>query len=208
MNLAEPYDLVMPRATAEVLKVLIGAESAFSIRQVARIAEISAPQALRVVNHESERGLVLVEQAGRSRMCRFNRDHLAANAVVELISLRERMIHAVGDEISSWTIEPIHSSLFGSAARGEGDLDSDLDVLIVRPQEESEHQWDEQKYASGLNLRKKTGNDISWFDVSLDELRTAKKASEPILSEWKKEGILLTGSPLLDLLSATKGKSR
>lgn len=208
VNLAEPHDLVMPRATAQVLKVLIGADSAFSIRQVARIAGITVPQALRVVNHESERGLVLVEQVGRSRMCRFNRDHLAANSVVELMSLRERMIRAVGDEIASWKIMPLHSSLFGSAARGDGGVDSDLDVLIVRPWEESTPQWDEQKYSSGLRLKRKIGNDISWFDVSLGELKTAKKASESIFLQWKKEGILLTGLPLLDLLGPAKAPSR
>ena len=207
MNLAEPADLVMPRATAEVLKVLIGAESAFSIRQVARIAAISVPQALRVVNHVSERGLVLVEQIGRSRMCRFNRDHLAANSVIEIMSLRERMIQAIGDEVSSWAIKPLHSSLFGSAARGEGGFDSDLDVLIVRPQEKSEARWEDQKYASGLSLKRKTGNNISGFDVSMGELRSAKKASETIFSEWKRDGIFLTGSPLLDLLSAVNGRS-
>jgi len=208
MNLAEPYDLAMSRSTADVLRVLIGAEVAFSIRQVARIAEVSVPQAMRVVNHESDRGLVLVEQAGRSRMCRFNRDHLAANAVVELITLQERMIHAVEDEISSWVIKPMHSSLFGSGARREGGIESDLDVLIVRPQKTPEHQWEEQKYSSGLILRKKTGNAISWFDVTLEELKTAMQASEPIFSEWKKDGIFLTGSPLLNLLSVTKRKSR
>lgn len=208
MNVAEPYDLVMPRATARVLKVLIGAESAFSIRQVARIAAISVPQALRVVNHESERGLVLVEIAGRARMCRFNRDHLAANSVIELISLRERMIHAIADEISSWVIKPMHSSLFGSAARGEGGFDSDLDVLIVRPSEEFEPRWEEQKYSSGISLKRKTGNNVSWFDVSQGELKTAEKASEPIFSEWKRDGIFLTGLLLSDLLGAAKSRSR
>jgi predicted nucleotidyltransferase len=118
------------------------------------------------------------------------------------------MIKAIEDEISSWTIKPIHSSLFGSAARGEGDFDSDLDVLIVRPQEVSEPRWEDQKYESGLRLRRKIGNDLSWFDVSRGELKTAKKASEMIFSEWKRDGIFLTGKPLLELLLAPKGRSK
>lgn len=68
-------------------------------------------------------------------------------------------------------------------------MGSDLDVLIVRPEEVPENQWEEQKYLSGLNLRKKIGNAVSWFDISLAELKSAKKASEPIFSEWEKDGI-------------------
>lgn len=102
----------------------------------------------------------------------------------------------------------MHSSLFGSAARGGGGVGSDLDVLIVRPEEVPENQWEEQKYLSGLNLRKKIGNAVSWFDISLAELKSAKKASEPIFSEWEKDGISLTESSLLNLLAVSKGKTR
>lgn len=207
MNISEPYDLAMPRATARVLSVLMGANAAFSIRQVSRMAKVSFPQTLKIIDQESERGLVMVEQAGRSRMCRFNRDHLASKAVVELLTLRARMIHAIEEEILAWAIMPEHSSLFGSAARGDGGVDSDLDVLIVRPEKVPENQWEEQKYVSGMNLRMKIGNSVAWFDVSLAELRTAKDASEPIFSAWKKDGILLTGSSLTSLLGAAPGKS-
>ena len=208
MNLAEPYDLVVSGSTAAVLRVLIGAETSFSIRKTARIAGISVPQAMRVLNHLSDRGLVLVEQAGRSRMCRFNKGHLASNAVVELITLRTRIIQAIGDEISTWALKPMHSSLFGSAARKDGGVESDLDVLIVRPGKVFENQWEEQKYVSGLNVREKTGNAVSWFDISLTELKSAKAAAEPIFLEWEREGITLTGPALLKLFNVSKKAAR
>jgi len=203
MNLAEPSDLVMPRATAAVLRVLVGADASFSIRQLARLAEISAPRAVEIVNRASERGLILVEQAGRSRMCRFNREHLAANAIIDLVTIRERILQALKSEIASWSIQPLHASLFGSAARGDGNTASDLDVLIIRPSEVLENLWNDQKYASGFRLMTKIGNHVSWFDISVAELRIASDASEPILSEWKSEGIPLFGSLLPDLLRRT-----
>jgi len=118
------------------------------------------------------------------------------------------MINAIRDEISTWVIKPLHSSLFGSAARGGGGPESDLDVLVVRPGEIPENDWEEQKYASGLNLKKKIGNNVSWFDISLAELTTAKRASEPIFSEWGKDGISLTEASLLNLLSVSKSKAQ
>lgn len=206
MNLAEPADLVMPHATAALLRVLVRAEASFSIRQLARLAEVSAPRAVEIVNRASERGLILVEQAGRSRMCRFNREHLAANAIIDLVTMRERILLALESEITSWSIQPLHASLFGSAARGDGGTESDIDVLVIRPEEAVENIWDEQKYASGLRLMAKIGNSVSWFDISVAELKSASDASEPILSEWKSESIRLFGPLLPDLLRRVSGR--
>lgn len=44
MNIGEPTDIVLPRATAAVFHVLVGADASFSIRQLARIAGVSAPR--------------------------------------------------------------------------------------------------------------------------------------------------------------------
>lgn len=208
MNTGEPTDIVLPRATAAVFRVLVGADASFSIRQLARVAGVSAPRAVEIVNHASQRGLILVEQAGRSRMCRFNREHLAAGAVIELVAIRERMLRAIEDEIASWSIAPLHASLFGSVARAEGDTNSDLDLLLVRPKGEPEEDWEEQKYTSGIRLRAKIGNPVSWFDISMTELKRAMRGSEPIIAEWKKDSIALAGPPLWDLFRQIRGKGK
>lgn len=208
MNTGEPTDIVLPRATAAVFRVLVGADASFSIRQLARVAGVSAPRAVEIVNHASQRGLILVEQAGRSRMCRFNREHLAAGAVIELVAIRERMLRAIEDEIASWSIAPLHASLFGSVARAEGDTNSDLDLLLVRPKGEPEEDWEEQKYTSGIRLRAKIGNPVSWFDISMTELKRAMRGSEPIIAEWKKDSIALAGPPLWDLFRQMRGKGK
>lgn len=208
MNTGEPTDIVLPRATAAVFRVLVGADASFSIRQLARIAGVSAPRAVEIVNRASERGLILVEQGGRSRMCRFNREHLAAGAVIELVTIRERMLRAIEDEIASWKIAPLHASLFGSAARGEGGTNSDLDLLLVRPTDEPEDDWEEQKYTSGVRLTAKIGNPVSWFDISMTELRRSMRASEPIIAQWKKDSICLSGPSLPDLIRQMRGKRK
>lgn len=197
MNLSEPADLVMSRATAALLRVLAGAETAFSIRQAARLAGISAPRAVEIVNRAQERGLVLVEQAGNARMCRLNRDHLAADAIICLLTLRRRLVSALEQELATWVIQPVHASLFGSAARGDGDVFSDLDVLIVRPDGAADGPWSDQRYNSGVALRLATGNPISWFDVAEGDL--ARTIDEPLVQSWRADHIHLTGARL-DLL--------
>ena len=59
-----------------------------------------------------------------------------------------------------------------------------------------------------MNLREKIGNAVSWFDISLTELKSAKAAAEPIFLEWEREGITLTGPALLKLFNVSKKAAR
>jgi Nucleotidyltransferase domain len=200
VNISEPSDLVMTRTTAAVLRVLAGADTAFTIRQTARLAGVSPPRALEIVDRAAARGLIVVEQAGRSRMCRFNRDHLAADAIITLVMLRQRMFAALAEQIRNWETPPLHSSLFGSAARGDGDIDSDLDVLVVRADSSSTDDWEAQKFASGRHIERLTGNSVNWFDISRSDLDRSVELAEPLVAEWLADGIPLVGQPLRALL--------
>jgi hypothetical protein len=97
-----------------------------------------------------------------SKLCRLNRAHLAAAAVVELVQLRGRMLELLRREIASWAVAPEHASLFGSAARGDGDTSSDLDILdilVIRPtgRAEDDPTWGEQLVTSGQRVHAATG---------------------------------------------------
>lgn len=202
MNLSEPADLVMPRATAAVLRVLAGADTSFSVREAARIAGVSAPRALEIINHAEERGLVIVERAGQARMCRLNRQHLAADAIVALVTLRSQILERIRLEVESWELQPAHASLFGSVARGEGTSDSDLDVLVVRTDDVDGESWERQLSTSGERLQLVLGNAVSWFDVSRADLRRAAAAQEGLVDHWRSDGVHLAGTALGDVLGA------
>ena len=202
MNLSEPADLVMPRTTGAVLRVLAGADTSFSVREAARIAGVSAPRALEIINHAEERGLVIVERAGQSRMCRLNRQHLAAGAIVALVTLRSQILERIRLEVESWEVQPAHASLFGSVARGDGTPDSDLDVLVVRTDDVDVESWERQLSTSGERLRLAIGNTVSWFDVSRADLRRAVAAREELVDRWRSDGVHLAGSALEDVLGA------
>jgi predicted nucleotidyltransferase len=206
VNVSEPSDLVMTRTTAALLRVLAGADAAFSVRQAARLAGVSAPRALEIVDRAAARGLIVVEQAGRSRMCRLNRDHLAADAIIALVTLRPRMFEALAQEIGSWATPPIHASLFGSAARGDGGPDSDLDVLVVRADSAAADSWEEQKFVSGQHLQRLTGNSVNWFDIASSDLGRSVVLHEPLVAEWQADGIHLVGQPLRALLRKRPNK--
>jgi hypothetical protein len=173
------------------------------VRHVARVAGVSANRAGQVLSHLAEHGLVLVEEHGAGRLCRLNRSHLAADAVVALVALRGRLITFLRGEIASWARPAGHASLFGSAARGDGDTTSDLDILVIRnnhDDEDDEEGWEEQLYDSGQRIFAATGNRVAWLTITMGDLQRAVAAGEPIVSEWERDGLHLAGRRLGTLL--------
>jgi len=83
-------------------------------------------------------GVVVCTELGNTRVYSLNRDHLAAAVVVEMAEMRSELWRRIAREVERWTVRPLYASVFGSAARHEGDTDSDIDLLVVRPSTISE----------------------------------------------------------------------
>jgi len=192
----------LPGGTEAVVRALAGTDAALGVREVARIAGVSANRASQVLTNLVEHGLVLVDERGGGRLCRLNRDHLAAGPLIGLVDLRARMIEFLRHEVGSWRRQPAHVSLFGSAARADGDTRSDLDLLVVRSDDAADDEvWDEQLFDSGERIRAATGNRTAWFLTSPAGLRRAVQAGEPIIGEWRRDGVHLAGRRLDRLLA-------
>ena len=203
VDLTDPARVVLPAGTSAVLRVLVGAETSFTIRQLARLAGVSAPVAGDVVHRLADHGLVLTEPVGRAILCRFNNDHLAADPVRALATLRAGLLKMLRAEIANWDMPPTHASLFGSAARGDGGIASDLDLLVIRAGELTAHdedRWDDQLFSTGQRVRMATGNPVNWLETTLEDLADAVQAGQPIVADWQRDTILLAGKNLTSLL--------
>ena len=125
---------------------------------------------------------------------------MAADAVLQLVDLRRRLLDWLANEIGNWSVTPLHASLFGSAARGDGGTASDLDLLLIRADQAPEEAWDQQLYESGQRVLRAAGNAAAWMSVTVSDLRRMALSYDPIIDEWKRDGILLTGHRLPDVL--------
>jgi hypothetical protein len=184
-----------------VLRVLAGTDTPLGVREVGRLAGVSPNRASQVLTGLADHGLVLVDEHGAGRFCRLNRNHLAAEPILALVGLRGQLLEFLRAEIGAWRLPASHASLFGSAARGDGTSRSDLDLLIVRPDRDTDDgPWDEQLYASGERVLAVTGNRPAWFVTTPTDLRRATQAGEPIITEWRRDAIHLAGRRLDKIL--------
>jgi predicted nucleotidyltransferase len=149
-----------------------------------------------------EQGLVDREPAGSAFVYTLNREHLAASAVEALTNLRASLLDRLRQEIVGWTIAPTHASLFGSAARGDGDATSDIDLFVVRPAEidEEDATWRNQLDELAEGVRRWTGNHAGIAELSAGELASLRGRRPPILQELDADAITLAGPELGTIL--------
>jgi predicted nucleotidyltransferase len=157
-----------------------------------------------VLQRLASTGLVHVDEAGTSLLYRLNRSHLAAQAVELLANLRATFADTLAANISSWRIPPLHASLYGAAARGEGNLTSDVGLLLIRPDEVATDNllWEQQVGGLMNDIVELTGNPVDVDELSLRDLANHHHAAVPVINDWLHQPTVLYGPPLQVLLSA------
>ena len=91
-------------------------------REVARLVRTgSQPTVNAALRRLTEEGILRAQEAGNAYLHTFNREHLAAPAIELLAGIRTELERRLRAEIADWEIAPAHASVFGSAARGDGD---------------------------------------------------------------------------------------
>jgi predicted nucleotidyltransferase len=78
-------------------------------------------------------GIVRATPSGRNRVHELNRQHIAAPVADLFGGLRLELWRRFRDALKNWNPEPLLACVFGSAARGDGGVNSDIDLLLVHP---------------------------------------------------------------------------
>jgi predicted nucleotidyltransferase len=201
MDLKSPISTVVPSLDGPVLLVLARAEEGLSGRQIHKLAGSGSVAGVRLVLQRlAATGLVHVDDLGNSLLYRLNRKHLVAPIVEQLADLRSTLVGRLADEISGWRIPPVHASVYGAIARGDGDLDSDVDLLLIRPDQHEfvDVLWEEQVGRLMQTVVDLTGNPAHVFELSRTELAGHLDTEDPILNDWIRPSIELTGVPLTE----------
>jgi predicted nucleotidyltransferase len=171
---------------------------------VNRLAGVGSPRGVQLVLRRLvEQGLVLAEARDNAGYYLANREHLAWRALESLARLRLALRDRLSEEIATWALQPLHASMFGSAARGDGDSASDIDLLLIRPDSiETIERWDQQLDRLREDVPKWTGNHCQAFDIGLARLAEHVAAHDPLLDAWLADGLHLAGSGLRDLIAS------
>lgn len=188
-----------------VLRVLASRSSAVTAAQIARVSERGTEAGIRRATERLTRqGVLRAQVVGERTVYRLNYDHVLYEAVTVLLRVEEQLERRLVSELEGWSPQPVSAALYGSAARRDGDEDSDIDLLLVRPSLRStsaREAWAAQVHRLRDSVFSWTGNEVQIVDRSLPAIRRLVRAQEPIVAEWRQDAVTLAGLAVPDLLA-------
>lgn len=199
MQFSEPISAAFPGLHGRVLSVLARTEQALTGRAVAGLlippASVSGVQ--KVLDDLVRNGLVIAQPAGRAKLYTLNREHVAAAAIGDLANLRDRFISRLQSEAATWEVPAAAVWLFGSTSRGQGGPDSDIDILVVRPDKisDSDPRWLEQLETLADHATRWSGNPCEIVEYSSSELKQLIRRRERLITELRRDAIPVAGTP-------------
>lgn len=202
MDLSAPFPAMFPTVDSAVLTVLTASLKPRTGREIARLAGKSQTATQRVLDRLVAHGLVLRKDAGRARVYEFNWEHLAAEPISELTDLRQMLFYRLREVFELWPLSPYHASVFGSAARGDGGLDSDVDIFLVRPPgiHEDDERWQAQVGSLASGVFEWTGNHAGIVEVGKEELEQLRRNQPAIVRSMRADAVDVAGTPVQSLL--------
>lgn len=210
--LSRPFQVVTPTVDGDVLGVLARAEASFTPPQVRDLIGFHSVGGVRnALVRLTAQGVVRSERVGRAYTYRLNRDHVTASHIVGLAEAGREVVQRMRDHIGSWAAPCEYAALFGSAAIGAMTEESDLDVLVVRPDSidaDSDARWYAQLDAFTKASTSWTGNDTRILEMSASEVGQGAR-TERVLLDIARDGIALAGpSAYLSRYGRSLGKPK
>lgn len=191
MDLSRPYADILTGARGRVVAALVQAGTGATIRELAARAGTSPQGTLDVVTDLAESGIVDTDRVGRSVVVTLNHEHLAVPSLTELVALRLRLVERLTSHLADWPPILDAAWLFGSAARGDGGRDSDIDILLVasRPDDPRwDHHTDELRHV----VERWTGNPAQLVEYDEDALAALVASDAPLVVSLRADAIALT----------------
>lgn len=193
MRLQHPFEVVTPSLDGDVLRVLAGADDWFAVNTINAMNPERSDEGIRkTLKRLVSVGVVEELSAGRAHLYRLNRDHLAAEPILQLATLKQQFYSRLKKDMSDWDISPVFASIFGSAARDQMSQESDVDLFVIQPDGSPSGQWDSQVHALTSQASRWIGAEVRPLLYTETEIRRLGR-TEPVFEFIANEGIPVFG---------------
>lgn len=203
VDVSSPLRSLVPSLDSAVLEVLSRSESSFGPTQVARLAGRGSRAGVQLVlDRLVEHRLVLDDPTNRGYMYRLNREHLLTPALLAAVSVHRELLARLTAAVSALVPDPVHASVFGSFARGDGNQSSDIDLFLLMGADFTpEPAWEVQMRQLEDQVHGWTGNRLEVLTLDQDSFVAAVRRGERIVDELRTDAEVLLGPSFTSLAS-------
>ena len=207
MDFVRPVEAITPGVQGRVLSVLAETTADLNMRTIARLADVSLAQASRVLARLVELGVVERRDVPPSSLFRLVRQHVAVGPLLALARGRDALIGEMGRIALGLPVVPLSAIVFGSFSRGEADIESDIDTVLVSPAgvDESDELWSESVEQWRASVRRASGNRVEVLDVGSDEVTALLTGRRQVWREIRRDGLVVHGPSLAELEGGSGG---
>lgn len=187
MFFGEPFGGVIPGARGAVLAVLLRTGEPMTGRQIHGLVSDdyslwSVQEALKAL---TRLGLVDSHTIGRAGVHTINDGHAFVAPLRALVDPIAALRAAI-DEVLDGQVRAV--ILFGSIARGDPDLDSDIDLAVI-----AARGWDRRVELQDT-VSTRLGNDCDVLLFTEAEFRRSAAEAEPVVADILRDGVALVGT--------------
>lgn len=201
MDLESPLRTIASPVEAEALRVLAGADTEFSASQVHRLVEAASPYGVRkALARLTDSGLVLSSSHGSSTLWRGNRHHVLWPAIELAVDARRELLDRLRHQFAERT--ELAAYLYGSFARRSATPDSDIDLLIVYPDDAAQDSIVDFAHHLSEQILAWTGNEGQIFNATRSGLRDSIARADSVMTSIRHDAVALVGPEFEQLLRA------
>ncbi len=181
-----PIQQIVTGARGKILEAIIRTHNTYPVRQWARSADVSHVQAGKLLQEFAGLGLVKSEERGRNVEYTPITENLLYRRLAALDTVALEVAPVARDLLDA--PEESIVGIFGSVARGSFGPGSDLDAFVIG---DSKGTW---IYDWQAALETRIGIPVSVLAFTPTEWTEAERNGERIVSEIRRDGVLLQGS--------------
>ena len=195
MDFVRPIEAVVPGAQGRVLAVLAETTAELNLRTIAQLAGISQAQASRLLPDLVALGVVERREVPPASLFRLVPEHVASQVLLALARSTDTVLDEMGRLVEALPQRPVSVIVFGSFARREAVVDSDIDVVVVRPAEVDvdDDAWSASIETWRRDVRLLTGNPVEVLEVSADEAATKLAGRAQVWADIRRDGRVVHG---------------
>lgn len=208
MDLSHPISTVIPSLEGQVLTVLAHTTAPMSGSAIARLTDAGSERGCRrALERLVRQGTVEATASGPSILYVANRQHMMWPTIERVVEAADRarqdlftrFRHIVSDDFG----ERATLAVFGSVARRDSALDSDIDLLLVTPDDADPDAVDRVVDRLIRHGREWTGNDTNVYQLTTGELTEHIRQGDPMIASWHRDARTISGSDLTAQLTVS-----